>query len=129
MIFKDSSQQGLVGFSDADWGQYVDDMKSVSGYIFLFGSMAISWKVKRQKTVVQRTAKAEYYSAYCASQETFFLQNFQKEVCGSMLKPTIIHCDNKGAITLSSNPIDHSKLKHIDIKYHWLLSRLAVDNQ
>lgn len=120
LLFRKDAQQELVGFSDADWGRCVDDRKSVSGYVFLFGGTAISWKVKKQKTVAQSTAEAEYYSAYYAGQEAFYLQSFQEDVRGSTIKPTIIHCDNKAAITLSSNPVDHNKLKHVDIKYHWL---------
>ena len=35
-------------------------------------------------------------------------------------EPTIIHCDNTSAINLSKNPVQHSKAKHIPIKYHYL---------
>jgi hypothetical protein len=35
-------------------------------------------------------------------------------------EPTTIHCDNTSAISLSKNPIQHSKSKHIPIKYHYL---------
>ncbi len=108
----------------------VDNRKSVSGYVFLYGGTAISWKVKKQATVTQSTAEAEYYSVYYAGQEAFHLQNFQNEIQGNTVKPTIIHCDNKAAITLSANPIDHNKLKHVDIIavcicYGWTLSHLV----
>ena len=33
---------------------------------------------------------------------------------------TIIHCDNRSAITLSKNLVQHSKAKHIPLKYHYL---------
>jgi hypothetical protein len=36
---------------------------------------------------------------------------------------TIIHCDNTITISLSKNPVQHSKLKHIPIKYHYLRDR------
>ena len=35
-------------------------------------------------------------------------------------EPTIIHCDNTSAIILSKNHVQHSKDKHIPIKYHYL---------
>ena len=31
-----------------------------------------------------------------------------------------IKCDNTSAINLSKNPIQHSRMKHIDIRYHFL---------
>ena len=29
-------------------------------------------------------------------------------------------CDNKGAIDLSKNPVQHSRTKHIEIRHHFL---------
>jgi hypothetical protein len=37
-----------------------------------------------------------------------------------MEKPTIIHADNQGAITISKNPEYHAHSKHIVIRYHYL---------
>ena len=34
--------------------------------------------------------------------------------------PVVIYCDNTRAINISKNPIMHSKIKHIAIKYHFL---------
>jgi hypothetical protein len=31
---------------------------------------------------------------------------------------TIIHEDNEAAIDCTKNPVSHSKMKHIDVKYH-----------
>ena len=34
-------------------------------------------------------------------------------------EPTVIHCDNTNSISLSRNPVQHSKAKHIPIKYNY----------
>ncbi|GKF29598.1 hypothetical protein Tco_0095940, partial [Tanacetum coccineum] len=31
-----------------------------------------------------------------------------------------IYCDSKSAIAISCNPVQHSKTKHIDIRYHFI---------
>ena len=31
---------------------------------------------------------------------------------------TIIYCDNKSAIAITENPIQHGRTKHISVKYH-----------
>ena len=31
-----------------------------------------------------------------------------------------IMCDNSSAISISKNPVQHSRTKHIDIRYHFL---------
>ena len=33
--------------------------------------------------------------------------------------PVTIFGDNQAAITLSKDPVSHSKSKHMDIKFHW----------
>ena len=33
---------------------------------------------------------------------------------------TYIHCDNQSCVKLSKNPVFHDKLKHIEIKYHYI---------
>jgi hypothetical protein len=39
-----------------------------------------------------------------------------------------IYCDNTSAISVSKNPIMHSKMKHIPIKYHFLREQVAEKN-
>jgi hypothetical protein len=36
-----------------------------------------------------------------------------------------IHCDNTSAISVSKNPVFHSKTKHIPIKYHFLREKVS----
>ena len=43
-------------------------------------------------------------------------------------EPTTIYCDNTSAISLSKNPIEHSKEKHIPIKYHYLRDQAGNKN-
>jgi len=38
--------------------------------------------------------------------------------------PISILCDNTSAISISKNPVMHSKTKHIPIKYHFLLEQV-----
>jgi hypothetical protein len=39
--------------------------------------------------------------------------------------PITIHCDNTSAISVSKNPVLHSKTKHIPIKYHFLREQVT----
>jgi hypothetical protein len=41
------------------------------------------------------------------------------------IDPIPIHCDNTSAISVSKNPILHSKTKHIPIKYHFLREQVT----
>ena len=33
---------------------------------------------------------------------------------------TIVYCENSSAIDISKNPVQHSKTKHIEIRYHFI---------
>ena len=39
---------------------------------------------------------------------------------GINLKKVPLLCDNKSAIKISQNPVQHSRTKHIEIRYHFL---------
>ena len=39
----------------------------------------------------------------------------------------LVYCDNKSAIDISKNPVQHSRTKHIDIRHHFI--RELVDEQ
>ncbi|WRX13679.1 Integrase [Theobroma cacao] len=50
----------LQGFFDNDWAGSQEDSKSTNGYCFSFGSGVFSWSSKKQETVAQSSAEAEY---------------------------------------------------------------------
>ncbi|XP_024518095.1 uncharacterized protein LOC112341727 [Selaginella moellendorffii] len=39
---------------------------------------------------------------------------------------TILHCDSRGAIAMSKNPMFHACTKHIDMKHHFIRERVAA---
>jgi hypothetical protein len=43
-------------------------------------------------------------------------------------EPILIFCDNTSAINISKNPVMHSKMKHIPIKFHFLREQVAEKN-
>jgi hypothetical protein len=43
-------------------------------------------------------------------------------------EPIPIYCDNTSAISISKNPVTHSKTKNIPIKYHFLWEKVAEKN-
>jgi hypothetical protein len=40
--------------------------------------------------------------------------------CGYKLSKIPLLCDNESAIRMADNPVEHSRTKHIDIRYHLL---------
>ena len=109
----------LNGFSDADWAGCVDSRKSTSGYAFFMGRSLISWASKKQSIVALSSTEAEYVALCGATQETVWLRNLLRDIGFPQTEPTCVAEDNQGAMCLAKNPKDHTRTKHIDIKYHY----------
>lgn len=116
---KSSTSSSPIGFCDADWGRDPSDRRSVSGYVFTLANGAIDWKVKRQLVVALSTAEAEYLSASQATRESIWLRNFFSEIDRPLNNAGArIYTDNQAVISMSLNPVQHNRTKHIDIPVH-----------
>nr|GEU30986.1 retrovirus-related Pol polyprotein from transposon TNT 1-94 [Tanacetum cinerariifolium] len=63
--------------------------------------------------------EAEYVNAEKACQQALWMKQVLINY-DVRLDDVPIMCDNKGAIDLSKNPIQHSRTKHIEIRHHFL---------
>ncbi|KAL4376396.1 hypothetical protein GQ457_02G039420 [Hibiscus cannabinus] len=107
----------LIVYSDSDWAGSLDDMKSTSGYVFNLGSGAICWSSKKQQVVAQSTAEAEYIAAAAANQ-AIWLRNLLSDLGFKQESATVLLCDNKSAIAIVENHVQHGRTKHINVKFH-----------
>ncbi|GJZ68077.1 retrovirus-related pol polyprotein from transposon TNT 1-94 [Tanacetum coccineum] len=73
------------------------------------------------------TTKAEYVSAGKACQQALWMKQALIDY-GVRLDDIPIRCDNKGAIDLSKNPVQHSRTKHIEIRHHFLRDNVQKGN-
>ena len=115
---KDSDFE-LVGYSDSDFAGCTLDRKSTSGGCQLLGGRLISWSSKKQNSVSTSTAEAEYIAAGSCCAQILWLHN-QLLDYDVKFEDTPIMCDNTSAISISNNPVMHSKTKHIEIRHHFL---------
>ncbi|WVZ11324.1 hypothetical protein V8G54_015854 [Vigna mungo] len=115
-----SQDDTLQGYSGSDWGGSVDDLKSASGYCFLFGSCVFSWCCKKQNILAQSTAEAEFIAANAAVNQALWLKKILVDLNMKQERCTEIFVDNQAAISISSNPVFHGKTKHFNIKLFFL---------
>lgn len=60
---KRQHQGELIGFKDFDYAGDFDDRRSISGYVYMLGSAAVSWSSKKQSVVTLSTTEAEFIAA------------------------------------------------------------------
>lgn len=123
--FSGRNKLELVGFCDSDYAGDLDNRRSTSGYVFLLGGGAITWKSQRQRSVALSTTEAEYVSASLAAREAVWLRSLLMSMGVISDEPTKIYCDNQSALRLIRNPEFHQRSKHIDIKHHYVRERQA----
>ena len=125
--YKKEKSNDCVGFSDADRAEDINDRKFTSGYLFQISGGAVSWRSKKQECVALPTAEAEYVALASAAQESIWLRKLIAEL-GSPNGPTTIFEDNQSAIAMSRNPQPHGRVKHIDIKHHFIWEQVTNKN-
>ncbi|KAJ9551501.1 hypothetical protein OSB04_015546 [Centaurea solstitialis] len=109
----------LTGYTDADHGGCKLDRKSTSGHIQFLGDKIVSWASKKQNCVSLSTAEAEYVAAASCCSQIIWMRTQLRDY-GFKFDKIPIYCDSKSAIAISCNPVQHTKTKHIDIRYHFI---------
>lgn len=126
ILLKQPSSFNLIAYSDADWGGNYDNRTSTSAYIIFFGGNPISWLSKKQCTVARSSTEAEYRAVATATAEVMWLTNLISELHVLMTGPPRLLCDNIGATYVCSNPVMHSRMKHISLDYHFVREQVQA---
>ncbi|GJT72400.1 retrovirus-related pol polyprotein from transposon TNT 1-94 [Tanacetum coccineum] len=80
---------------------------------------AVSWSSKRQKSAAISSTEAEYIAlSGCCAQVLWMRSQLTDYGLGFNKIP--MYCDNKSAIALCCNNVQHSRSKHIDIRFHFI---------
>ncbi|GJY99010.1 retrovirus-related pol polyprotein from transposon TNT 1-94 [Tanacetum coccineum] len=115
---KDSSI-ALTAYADADHAGCQDTRRSTSGCMQLLGDRLVSWSSKRQKSAAISSTEAEYIAlSGCCAQVLWMRSQLTDYGLGFNKIP--MYCDNKSAIALCCNNVQHSRSKHIDIRFHFI---------
>ena len=119
LLFQQGEENCLKGYTDADYGQDIDDRISVGAYIFFLGNSPISWNSKKQSSTSRSSCESEYRALAQCSCEAVWLRRLLSELRILDDKPTHIYCDNQSNIKLSYNPVFHERSKHFEVDYHF----------
>ena len=114
-----SNSDSLCDFVDSYFAGDLDKRRSTSCYVFTLAIGSLSFMSKIQDIFPLSTTEVEYSAPSHACKEEIFPRGLLREI-GRLHNSVPIFCDNQSAIHLATNPIYHSKTKHIDVKYHFV---------
>ena len=139
----DKSDGPCIGYVDSDWGGDPDTYHSRGGYVFTSWQSPVSWSSYKMKSVAASSCESEYMSAAHATRQAIWLRylfsdlgygdlsptafgklcakDYEKKSLGDVVPgeaPLMVLIDNKGALAVTENSVNHKRSKHIHIAYH-----------
>nr|GEU94677.1 putative ribonuclease H-like domain-containing protein [Tanacetum cinerariifolium] len=87
------------------------------------GDKLVSWSSKKQDCTSMSSAKAEYVSLSTCCAQVLWMRTKLTDY-GFHFDKIPMYCDSKAAIAISCNPVQHSRTKHIDVRYHFIKERI-----
>ena len=127
ILYKKNKNLEVCGYTDADCAGDQDQRKSTSGYFTLVGGNVVTWKSKKQKVVALSSAEAEFRGIAKGITEILWLRKLMSELGFDGKGASKLFCDNKAAISISENPVQHDRTKHVEVDRHFIKEKLEGD--
>jgi hypothetical protein len=118
----------LIGWVDSDFGSDPDTRKSMTGYLMSLNDDSISLRSSRQGGVTLSRSETEFVTASETGQEVVYLRELLKGFGHTQKKPTEIWEDNASCITMSKNPTNRDRSRHVDVKEQYLRDLVRDDH-
>nr|GFD28012.1 uncharacterized mitochondrial protein AtMg00810-like [Tanacetum cinerariifolium] len=119
LLYPKDSSVDLTAFADADHAGCQDTRQSTSGSVQFLGERLISWSSKQQKSAAISSTEAKYIALSGCCAQILWMRS-QLSDYGLVFNKIPMYCDNKSDIALCCNNVQHSRSKHIDIRYHFI---------
>jgi hypothetical protein len=68
--------------------------------------------------------KTEYRAMALGVSEGVWLQRVLLELGLNEKDPIMLYCNNKAAISITNNPVQHDRTKHVEIDHHFIKEKL-----
>ncbi|KAM0996429.1 hypothetical protein ACFX2C_006437 [Malus domestica] len=124
IMFSKNDHCRIEGYTDVDWVGNVTDRRSTFSYFTLVGGNLVTWRSKKQKVVALSSAEAEYRGMAKGVCKLLWLRRLLGELGYPSNSTSDLFCDNKTAIDISHNPIQHDRTKHMEVDRHVIKEKL-----
>ncbi|GJS70594.1 retrovirus-related pol polyprotein from transposon TNT 1-94 [Tanacetum coccineum] len=112
-------KKALYGLKQASRAWYDKLSSFLIEHHFTKGEKLMSWSSKNQDCTALSTAEAEYVTLSACCAQVIWMR-IQLLDYGYKFNKIPMYCDSKSAITISCNPVQHSRTKRINIRYHFI---------
>lgn len=116
----DDTAAALEVFTDADWANDTSDRRSISGCVFKVLGCTVGWITRKQKTVSLSSTEAELNALCVAACHQMWMVRLLNDLGCEPVEPTVFYEDNQSTIRIAENSKEFGRLKHVDVKLHFL---------
>ena len=124
ILFKKDARLVLEAYTDADYAGSPVDRRSTSGYCIFLGGNVVTWRSKKHNVVARSRAEAKFRAMAQGICEQLWLKILLKDLNIKWDERMRLYCDNKSAINIAHNPVQHDRMKHIEIDKHFKKEKL-----
>ncbi|GJT39075.1 hypothetical protein Tco_0938940 [Tanacetum coccineum] len=99
--------------------KHLHAVKQIFRYLKGTSDMGLCWSSKKQKSTAISSTEAEYIALSGCCAPILWMRS-QLTDYGLKFNNIPLYCDDKSAIALCYNNVQHSRSKHIDMRYHFI---------
>ncbi|GJR74301.1 putative RNA-directed DNA polymerase [Tanacetum coccineum] len=127
VLFKPNGHLVTQFYIDADWAGDKSNRRSTSGYFTVVGGNLVTRRSNKQKVVSHSSAKAEFRGIARGLTEVLWVRRLLTEIGYPPQDASKIMSDNKAAIQISENPVQHDRTKHVKVNRHFIKEKLEAE--
>jgi hypothetical protein len=99
---------------------------SVGGYVVMLGGCPVVWKAKKQTLVTLSSTEAEFVNLTPLALSLLWVAKILEEAGYPQQTPLLLYTDSNNARSICLNPLNTARTCHIDLRYKWIIQRIAV---
>ncbi|GKE20432.1 retrovirus-related pol polyprotein from transposon TNT 1-94 [Tanacetum coccineum] len=116
----------LTAYANVDHVVCQDTRRSMSGSDQFLRDKLVSWSSKKQRSTATSTTEDEYISMSGCCAQILWMRSQLTDYSFAFNKIPL-YCDNRSAIAICCNNVQHSRSKHIDIRHHFIREQVEKD--
>jgi len=84
----------------------------------------VTWRSKKQQVVVRSSVEAKFRGMTVGICELLWIRSLLKDIGYEQKDAMKFYCDNKSAIEIANNPVQHDRTKHVEIDRHFIKEKI-----